>query len=66
MLNTRDPCLPAKEVRGYYDRSLRKFTKEIAEIAGTIKDESSAKIEKAYDTKSVKLYERLNKLFNVQ
>lgn len=57
--------LPVTEVRGYWDISLSRLKKEIAEHAGTIIDEAPEKIRKAYRSDSTELYSRLFKLFSV-
>ena len=57
--------LPAKEVRGYYEVSLKKLKKEIAESAGEIQDEAEAKLKKSYAAKSYELCERLLSLFGI-
>ena len=57
--------LPAKEVRGYYEASLRKLTEEIASAAGDLQDESYDRLKKAYYIDDYKLYDRLHNLFKV-
>ena len=57
--------LPAKEVRGYYDTSIKKLKTEIAEKAGTIDDESFSKISKHYRADEFEIYNRLARLFQV-
>ena len=57
--------LPAKEVRGYYDTSIKKLKTEIAEKAGDIEDESSSKISKHYRSDEFEIYNRMTRLFQV-
>ena len=57
--------LPAKEVRGYYDTSIKKLKTEIAEKAGVIEDESSSKIAKHYRADEFEIYNRMTRLFQV-
>ena len=57
--------LPAKEVRGYYETSIKKLKEEIADIAGTIEDEAPAKIARRYRADEYEIYNRLLQLFKV-
>ena len=57
--------LPAKEVRGYFEASITKLKREMAEAAGTIADEVEGKLRKAYRDDSYALYDRLAHLFAV-
>jgi len=57
--------LPVKEVRGYWEVSLERLKREIAERAGNIYDEAPNKLRKAYRADSTELYDRLNELFRV-
>ena len=57
--------LPVKEVRGYFEVSLRRLKGEIAEEAGSITDEAEAKLKRHYRDDSYELYDRLAYLFRV-
>ncbi len=57
--------LPAKEVRGYFEASITKLKREMAEAAGPIADEVEARLRKAYRDDSYALYDRLANLFAV-
>lgn len=57
--------LPAKDVRGYYDASLARLKKEIAEAAGAIGDEVAEKLKKRYREDSYDLYDRISRLFRI-
>ena len=57
--------LPVKEVRGYYEVSLSKLNREIAEVAQSIVDEVEGRIKKHYREDTYELYERLARLFRV-
>lgn len=57
--------LPVREVRGYYEKSLARLKKEIAEAAGSLEDEIETKLKKAMDGDSMVLYQRLNELFAI-
>ena len=56
--------LPVREVRGYYEKSLEKLKKQVAEKAGTIQDQASGKLKIAYNDLSTTFYDRLQELFN--
>jgi hypothetical protein len=56
--------LPVREVRGYYEKSLEKLKRQIAEKAGTIQDEAPATLKVAYNDLSTAFYDRLQELFN--
>jgi len=55
--------LPVKEVRGYFDGSLTKLTRDVATAAGNLGSESVDRIRKAYSANGHLLYERLGDLF---
>ncbi|MFQ5851862.1 MAG: Eco57I restriction-modification methylase domain-containing protein, partial [Candidatus Binatia bacterium] len=55
--------LPVKEVRGYFEASLTKLKREVAEAAGTIDDQVEDKLKKRYREESYELYDRLGWLF---
>src|SRR3990172_6180841 len=57
--------LPVTEVRGYWDISLSRLKKEIADHAGALVDEAPEKIKKAYLANRTELYDRLFKLFSI-
>ncbi|MFZ2491127.1 MAG: Eco57I restriction-modification methylase domain-containing protein [Thermoanaerobaculia bacterium] len=57
--------LPVREVRGYYEKSLTRLKKEIAEAAGPLEDLVEQKLEKTFERDSTGLYERLSELFDV-
>jgi len=57
--------LPVREIRGYYEASLKKIKEEIAEKAKDIEDEAEGKINKHYKDSEYAIYERLSKLFTV-
>ncbi len=54
--------LPVKEVRGYYEASLKKIKTEIADAAGEIQDEAEARLSKAYRKDAFGLFERFQRL----
>lgn len=56
--------LPVREVRGYYEKSLEKLKNEIANKAGLIEDQASARLKAAYNDFSTTLYDRLQDLFH--
>ncbi len=57
--------LPMREARGYYERSLEKLKREIADRAGPIEDQAPARIKAAYNELSTASYDRLQALFAV-
>ncbi|MHB8203095.1 MAG: Eco57I restriction-modification methylase domain-containing protein [Desulfomonilaceae bacterium] len=57
--------LPVKEVRGYYEASLKKIKEEVADIAGKIVDEVEQRLKKGFRNDEYGLFERLMKLFRV-
>ena len=59
--------LPAKEVRGYWERSLTKLKEDIAERAGPIGDAVPNQLSKAYraSVDATELYDHLLDLFSV-
>ncbi len=56
--------LPIREVRGYYEKSLEKLKREIADKAGPIEDQAPARLKAAYNELSTALYDRLQDLFH--
>jgi hypothetical protein len=56
--------LPVREERGYYEKSLEKLKKQVAERAGTIQDQAPGKLKSAYNDLSTTFYDRLQELFN--
>ena len=57
--------LPVKEVRGYFEASVRKLKAEIAEAAGPIADEVEKKLNKQYREERYDLYGRFTHLCGV-
>ena len=57
--------LPVKEIRGFYEASLTKLKREIAEKADKIEDEVEKKLKKSYREDEYYLYDRLTELFRV-
>jgi hypothetical protein len=57
--------LPAKEIRGYFEKSLTHLKKETAQIAGSIADEAEERLFKNYKEDSYELYNRLSQLFQI-
>lgn len=57
--------LPVKEERGYAEISLQTLKEEIAKKGKSIVDEAPDHLERAYDTVSTALYDRLTTLFEV-
>ena len=59
--------LPAKEERGYFERSLTKLKQDVREKAGHIVDDVPSRLSKAYGASAdaTGLYERLLDLFSV-
>lgn len=57
--------LPVREVRGYYEVSLKKIKEEIAEVAGAISDEAATRVRKTLTHSDYGLYDRLVQLFHV-
>ena len=55
--------LPVRETRGYFEISLDKIKKEVAEVAGTISDQAGGLLKKHYRHDLNEIYERLNHLF---
>ncbi|NWJ97316.1 MAG: Eco57I restriction-modification methylase domain-containing protein, partial [Chloroflexi bacterium] len=55
--------LPVREVRGYYEKSLEKLKRQIAEKAGTIEDEAPINIKAKYNDLSTAFYDTLQELF---
>jgi hypothetical protein len=56
---------PVREVRGYWEASLARIKKEIAEHAGEISDEVPARVKKAYRDDAYSLWDGLKRLFRV-
>ena len=61
---TRD-LLPVKEVRGYFEASLTKLKREVAETAGSIADEVEERLKGYYRDDRYDLYDHLTYLFQV-
>ena len=57
--------LPAKELRGYYQVSLKKVKEELAMAAGTIADDVPDRLKRHYRTDSYELWDWLVKLWEV-
>lgn len=57
--------LPIREVRGYFEASLTKLNREVAEAAGTVADEAGDGLKKHFRDDSTQLYDRLLRLFQV-
>lgn len=57
--------LPVKEVRGFFEASLTKLKREVADGAGNIEDEAPEKLKKHYRGASYELYDRLTRLFHI-
>jgi hypothetical protein len=57
--------LPIREVRGYFEASLTKLNREVAEAAGTVADEAEAQLKKHYHDDSTQLYDWLLRLFQL-
>jgi len=57
--------LPVREVRGYWEASLKRLKEEVAGHAGPIEDEVEAKLKKAYRNDSFALWGRLERLFAI-
>lgn len=57
--------LPVREVRGYWEASLKRLKEEVAGHAGPIGDEVEAKLKKVYGNDSFALWERLERLFAI-
>jgi hypothetical protein len=55
--------LPVREVRGYYEKSLEKLKRQIADKAGTLEDQAPANIREKYNDLSTSFYEALQELF---
>jgi hypothetical protein len=56
---------PVKEVRGYWEKSLSKLKEEIGHAAEKVLDEAPGNLKKAYEKKSMLLYDRLSELFRI-
>ncbi len=54
--------LPAREVRDYYEVSLQRMKEEIAQKAGTVLEETQAKLSETYRTDSTTLYDAMARL----
>ena len=57
--------LPAKEERGYYEISLSRLRKDIAEAGGAIEDERDGQLRKKYESTEATIYGLLTKLFTI-
>jgi hypothetical protein len=57
--------LPVREVRGYWEASVARIKKEVADHAGEIHDEVGAKLKKAYRDDEYGLWNRLQRLFAI-
>ena len=57
--------LPVREVRGFWEASLARMKKEVAEHAGDIDDQVEAKLKKAYRDDEYVLWDRLQRLFSI-
>jgi len=57
--------LPVREVRGYWEKSLKRIKQEVADHAGKIDDEAEANLKKHYRRDRYELYDRLSELFAV-
>jgi len=57
--------LPAREVRGYFDASLKKLKQDVANAAGDVGDECPGRIRKLYSAGTYALYDRLTALFRI-
>jgi Eco57I restriction-modification methylase/restriction endonuclease TaqI-like protein len=57
--------LPVREVRGYYEISLTRMRKEIADTAGPSLTDSAENVSRRYRDDSFELYNRLMRLFRV-
>jgi type I restriction-modification system DNA methylase subunit len=57
--------LPVKEVRGYFEVSLTKLKREVADTAGTIVDEAEDRLKKHFRDDQFELYDRLTHLFSM-
>lgn len=57
--------LPVKEIRGYFEASLTKLKREVAEAASSIADEVEERLKRHYRDDCYELYERLTRLFQM-
>jgi hypothetical protein len=57
--------LPVKEIRGYFEASLTRLKREVAEAAGSIADQAEEKLKKSYRDDHYELYNRLARLFQI-
>ena len=57
--------LPVREVRGFWEASLARMKKEIAENAADIADEVESRLKRAYRDDIYSLWERLQRLFAI-
>lgn len=57
--------LPVKELRGYYEVSLRKLSREVAGVAGDVAAGAAGAIKEHYREDSYELYDRLRRLFQI-
>ena len=56
--------VPVREIRGYYEKSVKKLKEEIAKQAGKIADEAPKNLKKHYGRDSYSLYDHLAELFS--
>lgn len=56
---------PVKEVRGYWEKSLSKLKEEVGHAGKKVMDEAPGNLKKAYEKKSMLLYDRLSELFRI-
>ena len=57
--------LPVKEARGYFERSLTRIKREVAQAIGDEPDKAARRLQAAYGADSTDLYDRLLALFRV-
>lgn len=57
--------LPVREVRGYWEASLKRLKEEVAGHAGPIEDDVEARLKKAYRNDSFVLWDRFEALFAI-
>ena len=57
--------LPTREIRGYFEASLTKLKREVAEAAGTLSDEAEEQIKRRYKGDRYDLYDSLASLFRI-
>lgn len=57
--------LPLAEAKDYFDASLERLKREVAEAGGNLLDERNRRLAKHYSTKEATLYGRLERLFGL-